>query len=59
LGGINAVDPPYTIRISGTATLPKDVREEVALAKRVLAEGRVDYQKLRDGDVKVAIEIDR
>jgi len=57
-GGINAVEPPYTIRISGTATLPKDVRDEVDLVKQVLAEGRMDYRNRRGGDVEVAIEID-
>jgi len=57
-GGINAVEPPYTIRISGAATLPKDVHEAVELAKRVLAEGRMDYRSRRGGDVEVAIEID-
>jgi hypothetical protein len=56
-GGMNAVEPPYTIRISGAATLPKDVRDRVETAKRALAEGRMDYQKLRGGDVEVEIEI--
>ena len=28
-GGINAVDPPYTIRILGAATLPQDIRDHV------------------------------
>jgi RNAse (barnase) inhibitor barstar len=56
-GGMNAVEPPYTVRISGAATLPKDVCDRVETAKRVLAEGRMDYRKLRGGDVEVAIEI--
>jgi hypothetical protein len=55
--GINAVEPPYTIRISGAAKLPKEVRDEVELAKQVIADGRVDYQARRGGDVEVAIEI--
>jgi Barstar (barnase inhibitor) len=57
-GGINAVEPPYTIKISGAAKLPKDVRDEVELAKQVLADGRVDYRSRRGDDVEVAIEID-
>ena len=57
-GGINAVEPPYTIRISGAATLPKDVREQVELVKQDLASGRVDYQNRQSGDVGVAIEIE-
>ena len=57
-GGINAVEPPYTIRISGAATLPKDVHDEVELVKGVLTKGRIDYQSRRGGGVEVAIEID-
>lgn len=56
-GGVNAIEPPYTIRISGAATLPKDVRDHVEMAKRALAKGRMDFQRLRGGDVEVAIEI--
>lgn len=57
-GGINAVEPPYTIRISGTAMLPKDVREYIELVKQALAEGRLDYQRREGRDVEVAIEIE-
>lgn len=57
-GGINAVEPPYTICISGTVMLPKDVREYVELVKQALARGRLDYQKRRSGDVDVVIEIE-
>jgi hypothetical protein len=57
-GGINSVEPPYTIKISGTAAVPKDVRDAVELAKEVLADGRLDYRSRRGGDVEVAIEIE-
>jgi hypothetical protein len=57
-GGINAIDPPYTIRISGSAHLPKEDRDQIELAKRVLAEGRKDCRSRRGGDVEIAIEID-
>jgi hypothetical protein len=56
-GGINAVDPPYTIKISGTAELPRDVYNHVELVREELAEGRKDYQNRRNNDVEVAIEI--
>jgi|GEM_PF-750466 len=56
-GGINAVEAPYTIRISGTTTLPKDVHNAIELAKEVLAEGR-NYRKRHQGnDVEVSIQI--
>lgn len=57
-GGINAVEPPYTIRISGTAILPKDLREHVELVKQDLASGRLDYQRREGGDVGVSIDIE-
>lgn len=57
-GGINAVKPPYAVKISGTTGLPGNVRNHIETAKRALAEGRTDYQKLRGGDVEVAIEIE-
>lgn len=57
-GGINAVEPPYTIRISGTAGLPKDVREHIDLVKQALRRGRRDYQSRQGGDVGVSIGIE-
>ena len=57
-GGINAVEPPYTIRISGTVMLPKDVREYIEVVKQALARGRLDYQRRQGGDVDVGIEIE-
>jgi hypothetical protein len=57
-GGINAVEPPYIVKISGAATLPKDVHDRIELIKNVLAEGRMDYRSRRGGDVEVAIEIE-
>jgi hypothetical protein len=56
-GGINSVEPPYTIKITGTTALPKDVKAEIDIAKKILADGRSYYQKARGGDVEVAIEI--
>lgn len=57
-GGINSVEPPYRINVSGVATLPKDVRDRIVLIKQVLAEGRMDYRSRRGGDIEVAIEIE-
>ena len=57
-GGINSVTPPYTIRISGTANLPTNVREELQVAKEALEEGRKDFRSLKGRDVQVGIEID-
>ena len=58
-GGINTVEPPYTVRISGLSTVPKEVRDGVELAKEMLARGR-NYRKRHNGDdAEVAIEIER
>ena len=56
-GGMNAVEPPYSIRITGLSTAPSEVRDEVELAKNDLAKGR-DYRKRHDGDdVQVSIDV--
>ena len=57
-GGINAIEPPYIVRITGAAKLPKNIRDHIETAKTALAQGRTDYQKLRGGDINVAIEIE-
>lgn len=56
-GGINAVEPPYRIRISGAAALPKEVRDRIELIRQVLVEGRMDYHNRRGADVEVGIDI--
>ena len=56
-GGINALEPPYTIRVSGSTMLPKHIRDHLERAKWALEEGRKDYQEQEGGDVEVAIEI--
>ena len=54
-GGINAVDP---LTQSESWERRRCHKIFVITSKRALAKGRADYQKLRGGDVKVAIEID-
>ena len=55
-GGINAVVPPYTIRIRGVGVAPNEVREAIELLKRCLAEGRAEYQTSRGRDIEVQLE---
>jgi hypothetical protein len=57
-GGMNAVEPPYTIHIVGLSTAPKEVRDGIELAKEALASGRI-YRKRHDIDVEASIEIER
>jgi RNAse (barnase) inhibitor barstar len=54
-GGINAVEPPYTVRISGLSATPKEVHDHVELVRDMLVEGRI-YRKRHNGDdVEVSI----
>jgi len=56
-GGINAVEPPYTVRISGLSATPKEVHDHVELVMGMLVEGRI-YRKRHNGDdVEVSIVI--
>jgi hypothetical protein len=56
-GGINAVEPPYTVRISGLSAAPKEVHDHVELVRGMLVEGRI-YRKRHNGnDVEVSIVI--
>jgi len=56
-GGINALEPPYTIRIVGTAATPENVRDCIDTTRWAIEEGRKDYQKQLGGDIGVTIEI--
>jgi len=48
-GGINAVEPPYAVRISGLSAAPKEVHDHVELVRGMLVEGRI-YRKRHNGD---------
>ena len=39
-GGMNEIDPPYVIRIDGTATSPAEVREAISELQLVISEAR-------------------
>jgi RNAse (barnase) inhibitor barstar len=56
-GGINSVQPPYTVRVSGMKNIPKQVREDIELVERCLGEARAEFQTRRGHDVEVHFEI--
>jgi hypothetical protein len=56
-GGMNTVEPPFTIRVLAANRLPKNVREEIELVKKCLDEGRVEFRTRRGHDVEVNFEI--
>ena len=56
-GEINAVEPPYVLRIHGTATLPPDVAEELGWLKEGVTDGRAEFNVRRGHDVDVDVEL--
>jgi hypothetical protein len=56
-GGINGVQPPYTIRVVGTAKLAPEIRQEIELLAKEIAEHREDHRRWRKKDVEVALEL--
>ena len=57
-GGMNAVEPPYTVRIVGTAKLPDDIRNTIELVKQDLTDARAEFRRVRGEDVEVQFEAD-
>jgi RNAse (barnase) inhibitor barstar len=55
-GGINAIEPPYTIRILRTDSLPENVRNEVAVVKEAITKARRDFRARNERDVEIALE---
>jgi RNAse (barnase) inhibitor barstar len=56
-GGINELEPPYTIRIAGTNALPKDIRDHLVLARDALTESRAEFRVRKGRDVEVGLEM--
>lgn len=56
-GGINTVEPPYTVEIYSTKNLPLDVAQEIKLAKQHLAEARSEFNARKGHDVDVTFDI--
>jgi RNAse (barnase) inhibitor barstar len=56
-GGVNAIEPPYTIRIRHIGRAPKVVIREVELANQALSEARAQFRAQHGRDVDVQLEI--
>ena len=56
-GGINSLEPPYTVCVSGLEFVPREVRDEVELAKRALDEAGLEFQRRRGQRADVKFEI--
>ena len=55
-GGINAVEPPFTIRVRHVSGAPKDVIDEIEMTRQAVAEHRLYFQAQRGRDVEVRLE---
>jgi len=56
-GGINSIEPPYRIRISGTKGIPKDVLDHIELMKELVIEHRAECHARQGRDVDISLEI--
>jgi hypothetical protein len=56
-GGINKLEPPYTIRISGTSRVPGRLRDEMELADKSISLGREDFRSQNGCDIDVYFEL--
>jgi hypothetical protein len=56
-GGMNEVEPPYTVRISGTANLAPDIRAAVDEVIDSVKEGRSWRRDNRGEDIDVNVEV--
>ena len=56
-GGMNAVEAPYTIRISGAEKLSKDMTAEIDEVKQALTAACGQRRALGRGDVEIGFEI--
>jgi hypothetical protein len=56
-GGINALEPPYQIRVTGVARAPADLRAEIELLSAALAQARSEYASLKGRDIEVRVDI--
>lgn len=56
-GGINAVNPPLTIRVRRLSLVPEAVLEEVRWAKQGIDLGREDFRTQNGRDIEVQLLI--
>lgn len=56
-GGINMVEPPYTVRIKNTTGLRIDILEEIEILKKCIEKHRAESVTRRGYDVEVNIDI--
>jgi hypothetical protein len=56
-GGINGIEPPYTVRVRFTKEVPAEVREAVETLQKYLSIARQEHRVSTGEDVDVRLEI--
>ena len=56
-GEINAVEPPYIVRILGAKVLSAELRTEIETARRAIADACGEFRNRRGHDVVVSLEL--
>ena len=56
-GGMNAIEPPYTVRIKNAQALPKEIINHINLLAHYIPEHRAEYRAREGEDVDVNVEI--
>jgi hypothetical protein len=54
-GGMNSVEPPYTVKINKTAAILKEVTDYIRLMISIITEARIWRYKNRGDDIEVSI----
>ncbi len=54
-GGMNSVEPPYTVQIVNTVRVPKEVSDYILLMCSVIHDARQKRLQNRGGDIEVSI----
>jgi hypothetical protein len=56
-GGMNSIEPPYTVQIKNIDRAPNDVAEYVSLMISVISKARRERLHTRGDDIEVSISI--
>ena len=57
LGGINDVDPPYTVQIRNLGKASKDVVDHIELLDRCIAEACTEFHARKGQDIEIKFEL--
>jgi len=56
-GGVNSLEPPYTVRITNTRSLPCEVSEQIYMLAYYIEEAKKEFQEKRGAALGVNVVI--